>query len=810
MLRTCAYRSARAALGLVGETRPTGARVMVVSSLPWAPLSPGSRGVSGSAAARLARPAQPAAEPLSSVASSPPRRPLRVCVIGSGPAGMYTVDRLLKRFPGSAAALSLSSSEATGRGAGLFVGDHGAAGELAEGGGAGGRARKRQRHAVGVESGVASSLGSPLANESSSAASASASASPCPRPLEIDVLEGLPTPFGLVRSGVAPDHPETKNAENGFSQTIEGNRGVVRWLGNVRVGRDVSVEGLLEAYDAVVLAHGAEGDASLHVPNESARGVLPARRFVWWYNGHPEVWDESATSARAPSEKDVSSSEEASLDLSPRHDAVLDFSRVKSVAIFGIGNVALDCARILLKGAVGSADATDLAAPAGAALRAGGGVRDVHLVARRGPAQAACTAKELRECLKLPDVDVVVHDAERAFGPEGGWPAGGLKDLPRARARVAQLFEQARDGAFSPSGDAAGGQTALTNASSSNDASNDASASASASASSSSPPSALRRLHFHFLRRPVAFETADGSPEGMLTGVRLECTATVAPPRTGTAASRWRRSEDVRGWGTADGAVAKGASDARVGDCDATEGKAGNEAGNEGETRAHDDAAPSSSPPAARFEELPIELALVAVGYRGRKVPGVPLDPQTGRVPNVRGAVLASAPSDGHEHAERVIPGLFVVGWAKRGASGILGTNLTDAEETVAELLAQVGRKLRSEGDAEEEDHDYEEEEDDTEENSPENHSARDASRRLRGREALDAMLSGDLAALTPTASSSPTLPLLRHHRPDPVTWEQWLRIDAAEKKRGHETGKPREKTLTTRTLLDIAHGKKQ
>lgn len=739
MLRASIVRAARAALALADAARP--AARGVVAGVPA--LGAPSRGVSGSAARRLARPAQPAAEPLAPDASFPPRRPLRVCVIGSGPAGMYTVDRLLKRFPGSAAALALSSSEAAGRGAGLFVGDHGAAGELAEGGGAGGRVRKRQRHGREAE-------GSEEAAETAASPSSSSSAPPAARALEIDVLEALPTPFGLVRSGVAPDHPETKNAENGFSQTIEGNPGVVRWLGNVRVGRDVSVEGLLRAYDAVVLAHGAEGDASLHVPNESARGVLPARRFVWWYNGHPEVWDERSAGA----------SEEETLDLSLRHDRVLDFARVKSVAIFGIGNVALDCARLLLKGATGEADATDLASPAGAALRAGGGVRDVHLVARRGPAQAACTAKELRECLKLPQVDVVIHDADRAFGPEGGWPAGGTKDLPRARARVAQLFEQARDGAFN------------------------------APADRGADASAARRLHFHFLRRPVAFETEDGSPDGVLRAVELERTVAVAPPRVGTAASRWRRSEDVRGEGTAGGAVAAAAKGAEA---EATPGAAPDATPSSSGQAA---SAPSGAPPSSsRFEELPIELALVAVGYRGRKVPGVPLDAQTGRVPNVRGAVLASAPEPGHEGGERVIPGLFVVGWAKRGASGILGTNLTDAEETVAELLAQVGRRLRSEGDREEDEEGSDEE------------GADGAGRRLVGRAALDAMLSGDLAALTPHSASSPSLPLLRHHRPDPVTWAQWLRIDAAERKRGEEAGKPREKALTTRDLLNIAHG---
>jgi len=105
----------------------------------------------------------------------------------------------------------------------------------------------------------------------------------------VTLLERLPTPFGLVRSGVAPDHPDTKNVTHQFAATAADPR--VAFLGNVTVGGDVRLAELRALFDAVVLAYGAESDRPLGVPGEGARRVLSAREFVWWYNGHPDARD---------------------------------------------------------------------------------------------------------------------------------------------------------------------------------------------------------------------------------------------------------------------------------------------------------------------------------------------------------------------------------------------------------------------------------------------------------------------------------------------------------------------------------------
>ena len=103
----------------------------------------------------------------------------------------------------------------------------------------------------------------------------------------MDILERLPVPFGLVRYGVAPDHPEVKNVENTFTQTARDER--VRFVGNVAVGSDVKVAELRRFYDAVVLAYGAAKDRELGIPGENLKNVVSARNFVGWYNGLPEA-----------------------------------------------------------------------------------------------------------------------------------------------------------------------------------------------------------------------------------------------------------------------------------------------------------------------------------------------------------------------------------------------------------------------------------------------------------------------------------------------------------------------------------------
>ncbi|GMF33313.1 unnamed protein product [Phytophthora fragariaefolia] len=224
------------------------------------------------------------------------------------------------------------------------------------------------------------------------------------------MLEALPTPFGLVRSGVAPDHPEVKSVMNDFDKVAADAR--FRFLGNVRVGADVTLAELQRHYHAVVLAYGAAGDRELGVPGEQLRGVLSARSFVNWYNGHPAF-----------------------------RGLELELPRVHTAVVVGQGNVAVDCARILTKD-VDALAATDIAAHAVDALR-GSGVKKVLLVGRRGSAQAAFTMKEIRELTKLHGVACVVdpEDMKRSLTPASEQE---IKDQ-RARKRMHDLLGKAAD-----------------------------------------------------------------------------------------------------------------------------------------------------------------------------------------------------------------------------------------------------------------------------------------------------------------------------------------------------------------------------
>jgi ferredoxin/flavodoxin---NADP+ reductase len=197
-------------------------------------------------------------------------------------------------------------------------------------------------------------------------------------PVEVDMVERLPTPWGLVRLGVAPDHPKIKSVSRAFER-IAAHPGF-RFLGNVEVGRDLSHDELLEHYDAVVYAVGAQTDRRMGIPGEDLPGSWAATEFVAWYNGHPDF-------------------QELEFDLSAERAVVI-----------GNGNVALDVARMLALSAeeLAPTDTTD------AAIQAicGSGVREIVIVGRRGPAQAAFTTPELQELGELAGADVIVDAAE--------------------------------------------------------------------------------------------------------------------------------------------------------------------------------------------------------------------------------------------------------------------------------------------------------------------------------------------------------------------------------------------------------------
>nr|CAD7393206.1 unnamed protein product [Timema cristinae] len=201
---------------------------------------------------------------------------------------------------------------------------------------------------------------------------------------QVDIYESMPVPFGLVRFGVAPDHPEVKNVINTFTKTARNPN--VRFIGNVSIGRDVSLDELRHAYHAVLLTYGADQDRALDIPGENLGNVISARRFVGWYNGLP--WDRNLN---------------VNLD-------------VEVAAILGQGNVALDIARILLT-PIDKLRCTDITEHALAALSKSR-VKRVLMIGRRGPLQVAFTIKELREMVNLPECGTVMNPQEFVGVPE--------------------------------------------------------------------------------------------------------------------------------------------------------------------------------------------------------------------------------------------------------------------------------------------------------------------------------------------------------------------------------------------------------
>lgn len=452
-----------------------------------------------------------------------PDRPLRVAVVGAGPAGFYTADALLKH-------------------AGLQV--------------------------------------------------------------DVDLIERLPAPYGLLRYGVAPDHPKIKGISAAYDRIADDPR--VRFLGNVDVGHGVvGVSDVAACYDQVVFTIGCETDRHLGVPGEDLDGSHPATSFVAWYNGHP---DHVSLPVNLGGERAV---------------------------VVGIGDVAMDLARILLRSPDDLAP-TDITSRALGILR-GSRVREVVILARRGPAQAAFAAKELEDIGELPGVDVHVDTALvradlDAMDPHAGHDRHKLEVL-------AGLGERPKT-------------------------------------------EGNKRLVVRFLASPAEI-TGD---HGRVTGIRVEAT-------------------ELR----TDG-------DGRV-----------------------------SARGTGRLDTIDAGLVVHSVGYRGVPVPGLPFDDAHGTIPNAEGRVLDGA---------GVLPNLYVAGWIKRGANGVVGTNKGDAAATVTRMLE-------------------------------------------------------DIAGQEPRAASEVARPaideLLRSRGARVVTWEGWKAIDRVERERGKAVGKVREKLTSVDDLLAAA-----
>lgn len=221
--------------------------------------------------------------------------------------------------------------------------------------------------------------------------------------VHVDIFEKQPVPFGLVRFGVAPDHADVKNIISTFTETANNPR--CSFIGNVTVGRDISVSELKEHYTALILAHGAEEEKKLGIPGEDLTGVISAKNFVGWYNGRPE-------------DKDL----QVDLD-------------ADTAVIIGHGPVAMDIARILLT-PVDVLAQTDITEYSLETLRKSR-VRRVVLVGRRGPLHLCFTPRELREMLKLPDLRPNLHPEDYIDLDDED-----IESLPRAQRLLVGLVKK--------------------------------------------------------------------------------------------------------------------------------------------------------------------------------------------------------------------------------------------------------------------------------------------------------------------------------------------------------------------------------
>jgi NADPH-dependent glutamate synthase beta subunit-like oxidoreductase len=360
---------------------------------------------------------------------------------------------------------------------------------------------------------------------------ASALLKTCPN-CEVDIIERLPTPYGLIRGGVAPDHQTTKRVADKYEQTAMMER--VRFYGHVEIGEHVSLDELRELYDAVVLAIGARSDRPFTVPGADKKGVYGASAFVAWYNGHPDFQY-----------------------LDPDLDTT-------GVAVVGNGNVAIDCARVLMRSPYGRAR-TDLPEHARAMIDASP-IQSVHVLGRRGPADAAFTNVELRELGELSEAEPRVRAEQLPDDFEAALQGYEGRDR-RVRQRNLEVLA---DYAARPIGD---------------------------------KPKAL---HLEFYASPVE----------VLGGERVEA---IRCERT--------RVVDGRAQGT------------------------------------------------GTFFEIPCGLVVSAIGYRAEPMAGAPFDEARGIVPNDAG---------------RVEPGLYAVGWIKRGPVGVISTNRPDGEEAARHIQADI------------------------------------------------------------------------------------------------------------------------
>ncbi len=360
--------------------------------------------------------------------------------------------------------------------------------------------------------------------------------------VRVDMFDRLPTPYGLVRGGVAPDHQKIKSVIMVYDKVAA--LPAFRFFGNVKLGQDIQVDDLSKFYHMIVYAVGNETDRKLGISGEDIHGSYSATSFVGWYNSHPDYRNEQ-------------------FDLS-----------CERVAVVGIGNVAMDVTRILAEDPEKLAT-TDIAGYALDALRKSK-VKEIYLLGRRGPAQAAFSPAEIHEIGELENADLVLDPKEAELDEVS---KGEVLDI-NAKKNVEYLREHALKGEGSKS----------------------------------------KKVRLRLCVSPVEILGKDGK----ITAVKLEKNKLVRDQKGSIAAL---------GTGV--------------------------------------------------FETISVDMVFRSVGYRGVPIAGVPFDQKSGRIPNVEGRVTDI-------QTKQPILGHYVVGWAKRGPSGLIGTNRADSQATVKNMLADI------------------------------------------------------------------------------------------------------------------------
>lgn len=372
--------------------------------------------------------------------------------------------------------------------------------------------------------------------------------------VEVDLFEKMPAPFGLIRYGVAPDHPRIKGIIMALHRVME--KPELRLFSNVEFGKDITLDELKEHYDAVIFATGAVGDRALPTPGADLPEHFGAGEFVGFYDGNPlfeRTWDLSA----------------------------------ESVAVVGVGNVALDVSRILAKTGE-ELHVTEIPDNVYEVLKTNK-AKEVHVFGRRGPAQAKFTPLELKELDYSPNVEVVVDPRDIDYD--------SASEIMRRNSKITDQV-----------------CTILENY------------------AIREPKNAPHKLYIHFFESPVEIlseEGADGQQH--VTGLRTQ-----------------RMEYD-------------GAGGLR---------------------------------PTGETTDWKVGAVYSAVGYRSDALPGIPFDNVKNVISNVGGRVIESDNTE--DEAAEAITGLYTTGWVRRGPVGLIGNTKGDANEAVANLLADAaeGKKF--------------------------------------------------------------------------------------------------------------------